>query len=138
MNTALKTKALPRTYAGLARQFMPRPLRSKLEYNSAVLMIDRLAGFDLNPDQSDYLEAISLFVSQYEDQHYPIQSPRMKPLEALQFLVDEHAMTGEDLGRLLGNRNLGQAILRGEKELTKTHIRRLADHFKVEPGVFLD
>jgi hypothetical protein len=34
-------------------------------------MIDRLAGFDLNADQEDYLEAIATFVEAYEKDRFP-------------------------------------------------------------------
>ena len=43
-------------------------------------------------------------------------------------------MTASDLGRLLGNRTLGAAILAGRRNLSKAHIKKLAEHFKVEPG----
>jgi len=46
-------------------------------------------------------------------------------------------MTASDLGRLLGQRQLGATILRGDRKLSKTHIRRLAEHFHVDAGLFL-
>jgi antitoxin component HigA of HigAB toxin-antitoxin module len=46
-------------------------------------------------------------------------------------------MTASDLGRLLGNRTLGAAILAGRRALSKTHIKKPAEHFGVEPGLFL-
>ena len=42
-----------------------------------------------------------------------------------------------DLGRLLGERSLGPKILSGQRELSKAHIRKLADHFGVSAGLFL-
>lgn len=46
-------------------------------------------------------------------------------------------MTASDLGNLLGSRSLGSKILRGERELSKTHLRMLAERFKVDAGLFL-
>ena len=46
-------------------------------------------------------------------------------------------MTASDLGRLLGNRTLGAAILSGQREMSKNHVKNLADHFKVDPALFL-
>jgi HTH-type transcriptional regulator/antitoxin HigA len=100
-------------------------------------MIDRLAGFDLNGDQEDYLEAISTFVEAYERSRFPIDDSRISPLEVLKFLLAENDMTASDLGRLLGNRTLGPAILTGRRGLSKAHIRKLAERFGVEPGLFL-
>ncbi len=42
-----------------------------------------------------------------------------------------------DLGRLLGNRSLGSLLLTGRRELSKAHVRLLAEHFKVDAGYFL-
>lgn len=38
---------------------------------------------------------------------------------------------------LLGDRGLGHRILAGERELSKTHIRILAEHFAPNPAVLL-
>ncbi len=65
------------------------------------------------------------------------RATRLAPLAALKFLVAEHGMTASDLGRLLGNRTTGAAILSGRRSLSKTHIKKLAGHFKVQPGLFL-
>jgi antitoxin component HigA of HigAB toxin-antitoxin module len=47
-------------------------------------------------------------------------------------------MSGADLSRILGgSRNLGAMILRGDRNLTVAHIRKLAAHFKVSPEVFI-
>jgi antitoxin component HigA of HigAB toxin-antitoxin module len=53
-------------------------------------------------------------------------------------MLKEQGMGGSDLGRLLGNRPLGSAILRGERQLSKAHIRILAEHFKVSTDLFFD
>jgi antitoxin component HigA of HigAB toxin-antitoxin module len=137
--TATKTdfRRMPRRYANLVAMLPPRPVHDDTDLANATEMIDRLAGHDLNSDQEDYLEALSTFVEVYEHHRYPMDDSRITPLETLKFLLSEHGMTASDLGRLLGNRTLGAAILRGERGLSKTHIRKLAEHFKVQPGLFL-
>ena len=130
-------KRLPRTYTGLVALLPPRPIHDDVDYANTVEMIDRLAGFDLTADQEDYLDALSTFVEAYENDRFPMDESPMAPLEALKFLMAEHGMTASDLGRLLGNRSLGAALLSGRRALSKTHIKKLAAHFKVEPGLFL-
>jgi len=100
-------------------------------------MIFLMAGFPLNADQEDYLDALSTFVSAYEDIHYPIDTSDVTPLDTLKMLLEDRDMNASDLGRLLGNRTLGAAILSGKRNLSKTHIKKLAEHFKLDPGVFL-
>jgi HTH-type transcriptional regulator/antitoxin HigA len=59
------------------------------------------------------------------------------PISILKHLLDSNEMNASQLGELLGNRSLGSKILRGERELSKTHIRLLAERFKVSPALFL-
>jgi len=137
MRTKSGLRRVPRTYAGLVALLPPRPIHDDTDLAGASEIIDRLAGFDLNGDQEDYLEALSTFVEAYEDKRFPIHDSRIAPLDALKFLLAEHGMNASDLGRLLGNRTLGSAILNGRRRLSKTHIKRLAEHFKVAPGLLL-
>lgn len=130
-------RQVPKNYAALVAMLPPRPIHDDVELAGAMEMIDRLAGFPLNADQEDYLDAISTFVEAYEAERFPFDPSRITPLEALKALLSEHGMNASDLGRLLHNRTLGAAILSGRRALSKTHIKLLADYFKVEPGLFL-
>jgi len=138
-NTAIKTpfRRLPKAYRELVAMLPPRPIHDDIDLANASEMIDRLAGFNLNADQEDYLAALSTFVEGYEAERFPLDDSRMGPLGALRALLKEHGMTASDLGRLLGNRTLGSAVLAGRRSLSKTHIKKLAEYFKVEPGLLL-
>jgi antitoxin component HigA of HigAB toxin-antitoxin module len=52
-------------------------------------------------------------------------------------LLAEAGLSTADLGRLLGNSGLASQILRGRRELSKTHIRILSRHFKLSADYFL-
>jgi len=135
--TGIKFTRLPRTYAKLVALLAPRPIHDDAELDKALEMIDALAGFELNADQEDYLEALSTFVEAYEEKRFPMAEAFDTPLEALKALLAEHGMSASDLGRLLGNRTLGAAILRSRRGLSKAHIKKLAEHFRVSPRLFL-
>ncbi|MBN1554214.1 MAG: transcriptional regulator [Phycisphaerae bacterium] len=135
--TSNRFRRLPKTYDGLVAMLPPRPIHDDVDLANATEMIDRLAGFDLNADQEDYLDALSTFVEAYESERFPIDDSQITPAEALAGLLTEHDMNASDLGRLLGNRTLGAAILSGQRSLSKANIKKLAEHFKVEPGLFL-
>ena len=61
----------------------------------------------------------------------------MTPIELLRSLMEEHGMNESGLGRLPGDRSLGHRVLSGERELSKAHIRTLADHFALDPSALL-
>ena len=135
--TKARFRRLPKRYGELVAMLPPRPIHDEVDLANTTEMIDRLAGFDLNGDQEDYLDALSLFVEAYEAERFPMEDGRTEPLGALKSLLAEHDLTASDLGRLLGNRTLGAAILARRRSLSKAHIKKLASHFKVEPGLFL-
>lgn len=138
MKTRKLTHAdIPQTYTELVGLCMPRPLHDEVDYRNATAVLDAMAGFELNADQEDYFEAIATFVEKYEADHHAIDEAKMTPVELIRSLVDEHGMSESDLGRLLGDRSLGHRILTGERELSKAHIRTLAEHFALNPAALL-
>lgn len=126
------------TYASIANVSLLRPVQNEKDYEQVISEIENLLDLP-NPskEQSDYLEALSIFVEKYEEKHYPINSKHTNPIEILKFLMEQHQMTGSDLGRLLGQRQIGSAILRKERGLSKEHIRILSIHFNVSSDLFL-
>lgn len=117
--------------------YLLKPIRTQGDYHRAMHIIEMLAGrTDLNGDQEAYLESLSILVEAYEKDHFEITSTG-GPLETLKYLLDQNGLSGSDLGRILGQRQLGAKILRAERELSKTHIKTLAEYFSVDPGLFL-
>ncbi len=126
-------------YLELVRQFPLRPIHTKREYAAATKQVERLAvrGEDyLNADEIDYLDVLTDLVESYYDEHCPPLDD-LTPLERLKVLLEEAGMSTADLGRLLGNSGLASHILLGRRELSKTHIRLLSCHFKLEADYFL-
>jgi HTH-type transcriptional regulator/antitoxin HigA len=131
-----KSKSAPRSYAALIATFPLRPLHDEVDYDNALEIAKRLVGsVGLNEDQQDYLDVLTDIIQKYEAGRHPITGGG-SPLDTLKHILEEQGMGASDLGRLLGNRPLGSAILRGERELSKAHSRILADHFKVSTDLF--
>jgi len=133
----LTHRDIPKSYAELVGLFMPRPLHDEVDYGNALTVLDAMAGFKMNADQEDYFEAVATFVEKYEAEHHAIGASRMTPVQLIRSLMKQHDMSESDLGRLLGDRSLGHRILSGERELSKVHIRTLAEHFSLDPSALL-
>jgi HTH-type transcriptional regulator/antitoxin HigA len=126
-------------FVALVRQFPLRPIHTKRDYAAATKVMEKLAvrgEEDLNLDELDYLDVLSDLIEAYDAQHYP-ELKDGTPLERLQALLDETRLSTADLGRLLGNSGLASQILLGRRELSKTHIRLLSRHFKLDASYFL-
>ena len=138
MSTATSLKQLPKTYTELVKLMPPRTIHDDVDLRNVAEIVDRLAVLDHpTTDQADYLETLSMLIAVYENARHQIDVSRPSPLETLKFLLKEHGLNASDLGRILGQRQLGSAILRGHRQLSKAHIVRLSAHFGVPPSVFL-
>jgi HTH-type transcriptional regulator/antitoxin HigA len=127
---------IPADYAALVAMFPPRPIHDPVDYSNTMEVVMAMAGHNLTRDQDDYLKILSEMILHYDREHdRPIR--RGTPLQRLQYLVKEAGMSASDLGRLLGHRGMGSVFLTGKRGLSKTNIRKLAEHFKVRADYFL-
>jgi len=67
-----------------------------------------------------------------------LKSVAYRGLPALRYLLEENGLNASDLSRISSaDRTLGVKILRGERALTVEHMKKLANRFAVEPGIFV-
>ena len=140
MKTAGKasSKRLPETFDELNRWHPLRPVNDDIDLTSASELAGRLAVLDKrNKDQEDYLEVLSTLIEKYESDHFAIDTRELGAVELLKYLMESNDMNASDLGRLLGERSLGAAIIRGDRKLSKANIKVLCDRFRVQADVFL-
>ena len=125
-------------YLDLVRQFPLRPIRSVTEYDRAAAMLDRLVlRNDLSPGQQDYLDALTLMVEAYDVAHDAVRAGRT-PLQRVRSLMAAAGISRAQLGDIIGSRPAASMFLNeARKELSKPQIRRLAAHFRLNPGYFL-
>jgi HTH-type transcriptional regulator / antitoxin HigA len=129
---------IPETFTELVCAWCPRAIHDRIEFKNAMEIIEAIAGFELNREQQDYLETVSILADEYDRKHNP-QPARAKPVEVLRHLVEEHNLSSRALGRILGkDESLGSKILAGERSITVEHALRLAKHFGIRPEAFLD
>lgn len=129
------------SYFDLVREFPLVPIKGEAQYDAAVALLTALAIRDedkLDAGEAAYLDALTQFVADYEEQHHRIEAGGMKPLDALKYLMRENGMKPIDLGKLLGNRSLASQVLNGKRGLSKTHIAILSERFRVDPGLFFE
>ena len=134
-----RAKTLPENFESLVRMHPPRAINDQTEMESVQEIIDGLTSIPrLTSGQKEYLDTLTILLEAYEKAHPPFLEMRLSGRKALEFLMKEHAMNASDLGRLLGDRSLGGRILKGERGLSKAHLLRLCEHFRVAPELFLD
>jgi hypothetical protein len=53
-------------------------------------------------------------------------------------MMEHRVMSSSELGGLLGSRGAASEILHGKRGISKMHMAKLAAHFRVDAGVFLE
>lgn len=135
---AVASEDMPARFKDLVALLPPRVIRNEADYDRVIDFMDKLlVRPNRTKDQIEFFETWSVLIGAYENEHHAIDTSDIRPLDALKHLLEENEMTASDLGQLLGNRSLGSKILRGERELSKSHIRKLANRFHVDAGLFL-
>lgn len=141
MNALIDHKTtLPAAYNALAAAFMPRPIHDKVGHENTLAVIDALAGWALNDDQEDYLDLLSSLVETYEDDMLKDELASLpRGLTMLQYLCDENSVNGVELARILSvGRAQASLLLKGERNLTVTHLQKLSEYFKVSSQLFME
>ncbi len=130
---------LPSTYEGLVAAFMPRPIHDKVGHDNTLAVIDAMTGRELNAEQEEYLDLLSTLFEAYEDEILQAElSSLPRGVALLRYLCQENGVSGAELGRILGvGRAQASLLLKGERNLTVTHLRRLSEHFKVSSELFI-
>ena len=124
------------TYMDLVQEFPLKTLKNDDDHEQATAMISRLMGRVLDPGAGDYLDALIVLVSKYEDEHHAI-GEEMTPQEALRALMEANELNQADIGRIIGSETAVSMFLKGQRALSKSQIKKLSDRFKIDPGVFL-
>ena len=124
------------TYMDLLRRHPLKAIKSDDEHARATEVISGLLGRELNSGAADYLDALLVLVNKYEDEHHT-PGGSLTPREALRSLIAFNGLRQADVGRIIGSESAVSMFLKGDRELSKAQIKKLADRFKVNPALFM-
>ena len=127
---------IPTRFAELCLMHLPRPINDSVEYDNTAEVVDRLATLAKRTrDQEEYLETLTILIERYDRDHVA-EAIASDAIVRLKRLMENHEMNASDLGRVLGNRSLGAAILRGDRSISRANAVKLGDYFKMSPMAF--
>ena len=95
---------------------------------------DALAGFPLNQEQEDYLEAAALLLEEHED----TRSPRISVQPFLRQLCLENDISVTALSKIPGaSRLLGSVLPSGDRNISAEHASAIDKQCKLDPSASL-
>ena len=126
------------TYAQLVAAFPPRPITSEEQFWATQEHIDVLVDKgDLTPDEQDYLAALGMMVTQYEDLHEP--DIKLRGLDLIRALMEEQGLSQRDLVLpVFKTDSIASAVLNRKRRLTAEHIDKLATYFDMPHAWFFE
>ncbi len=132
----MSAAAVTPAYAALLAQFSPRVLRSEEQNERAIEDLYALEQRQpsWSPEEAELAELLSLLIEDFEEKHYRL--PRSSPLEAIAFLMEQHGLKQKDLIDVFATASIASEVLRGKRALSKEHIRRLSERFRLSPELF--
>jgi len=97
--------------------------------------IERLWGARERTPEGDRLEVLMTLVDAYERLHYPIDPP--DPIEAIRFRLEQQGLDHRALIGVIGARTRVYEVLRGDRSLSLSMIRRLHERFQIPAEVLI-
>ena len=124
-------------YMELICQFPLKPIKGDAEHGRAVEIVGKLMGRKLDAGTSDYLDTLILLVNKYEDENHSPKGVHLTPQQALKAIMNTNGMTQAEVGKIIGSESAVSMFLKGERELSKSHIKALVARFRVDAGLLL-
>lgn len=99
------------------------PIRSKKDYEKAVVRIGQLISAAPQTAEGEELDVLATLVDAYEAKHYVMDVP--DPVVAIRFRMEQQGLTRKDLEPLIGSRARVSEVLNRKRSLTLQMVRRL-------------
>ena len=125
-------------YRKLLDEALPTVIHDEAQNEDYISRLEALygSGEPLSAEETELAELLTLLIENFEAGRYSLQ--QATPLEALRELMDANGLLQKDLLDVFGNISVVSEVLNGKRELSKAHIVRLAQRFKVSPDLFFD
>ena len=112
-----------------------KPIRTKADYEAALVVIERLWGARAGTPQGDHLDILATLVDAYENEHYPMDPP--DAIEAIKFRMEQQGLDRKDLADILGSRTRVAEVLNRRRGLSINMIRRLHEKLGISVEVLI-
>lgn len=99
-------------------------------------LLDRV-GEDESHELMGLVDVISHMIAMYDEEHCELFKSGTG-IDALKFLMEQHALNQSDLKSDIGSQGVVSEILNGKRKLNVTQIKKLSVRFNVSPLTFMD
>jgi HTH-type transcriptional regulator / antitoxin HigA len=125
----------PKKYGGLLAKAQPKVIENDKELSRFAEMLENLDRVQrpLTVEERTLETLLAQLIREYDDR---TEIPSVPANEVLAFLMEQRGLKQADLLTVFGSRSVVSEVLNGKRELSKSHIRKLAEYFRLSPAVF--
>ncbi len=132
----MSASAVRSEYASLLTSTLPSVIGSETENERYVNMLEELdrKGSRMSAAERRMAQLLTLLIEDFEEKHYAFKAA--SPVDVLNELMLANNLKQKDLVDIFATPSIVSEVLRGKRQLTTEHIRRLSRRFHVSPEVF--
>ena len=112
-----------------------KPIKTKKDYNQALLRLEEIFDAKKGSTEGDELEILSILIDRYENEIFPIGLP--DPVEAIKFRMEQMGYSQNDLAKVVGLKSRASEILNKKRKLTLEMIRQLHERLHIPTDVLI-
>lgn len=133
------TAISPEKYGKVLASAQPRVIENRREFDRHVALMEALdrrenAGELLSPEEEVLRMLLERLIEEYDNR---VELPHVEPYKVVLYLMEKRGLRQADLLSVFGSRSVASDVLSGKRELSKAHIRGLAEYFHLSPAAFL-
>ena len=136
--TAPNTAIDRRKYARLLAKTVPAVIETEEQNERMLREVERLIdkGEDrLSPEEKALFKLMVKLIEDFEEQHYQLNAAT--PLTILKELMTARGLQPKDLWDVFGSKSLTSEVLNGNREISKSKAKALAEFFHVSAELFI-
>ncbi len=112
-----------------------KPIKTEKDYQMALQRLEVVFDAKNGSAEGDELELLGILISQYENEHFPIDLP--DPIEAIKFRMEQLDYNQNDLARVIGLKSRVSEILNRKRKLSLDMIRKLHEVLNIPTDVLI-
>jgi HTH-type transcriptional regulator/antitoxin HigA len=125
-----------REYAHLLGDALPHVIHTEAENERCTQVLESfLRKKKRSKEEHRLTELLTLLIEDFEERQYPMPR-KASPIDIVRHLMDANGLRQTDLLDVFGTASIISEVLKGKRELSKTHIQKLSARFHVSPGLF--
>ncbi len=113
----------------------PKLIKTEKDYQAALARLDEIFDAESGTPDGDDAELLTALIQMYEKEKYPISLP--DPVSAIRFRMEQQGLKARDLVQYIGSAPKVSEVLSGQRELSKTMIRKLSTGLGIPAEVLL-